>query len=75
MCGFLLNVCGDIVFSQDIHGLRDLLDQINYYSHLRAVPLVVSDSQTKAAALATLHGAEYRRQMRAPVQEVAVEEF
>jgi len=75
ICNFFLNVCGDIVFNQDIRGLRDLLDQVNFYAREHNIPLVVSDSQSKAARLAPLRGVEYWRGLRTKVPETTVEEF
>jgi len=75
ICNFFLNVCGDIVFNQDIRGLRDLLDQVNLYARKHNIPLVVSDSQSNSARPTPLKGAGYWKELRTPVPEATVEEF
>jgi len=72
---FLVNVRGDIAFTQEIRGLSDLLGQINLYARAYKIPLVVLDIQANAARLAPLKGAEYWRRGTARAPEVTVAEF
>jgi hypothetical protein len=62
ICRFLVNVRGSIVFTQDIRGLRDLLDEINFYVREYKIPLVVLDLEAVGARLPALSGRAYWRQ-------------
>jgi hypothetical protein len=75
LCRLLVNVCGNIVFTQDIHDLRRLLDQINVYARQYNIPLVVQDSEANAAGLASDPQFGYWRRAASRVPEVTVDEF
>ena len=46
ICKFLVNLCGDISFGDDIPGLDSLLEQINFYVRRYNIPLTSSDLVT-----------------------------
>jgi hypothetical protein len=71
---FLVNLCGDIVFTQDISDMRGLLQQINFCARQHDVPLVVSDSEAAVAKLRTKTGKEFWKEAFAK-EEVRVTEF
>jgi hypothetical protein len=75
VCRFFVNVCGNVAFTQEIRGLRDLLDQINFYAREYKISLVVWDIQAAGAKLAPLKGSAYWRQATARIPEIEVEGF
>lgn len=51
ICGFLVNICGNIAFSQNINQCRNLLDYVNVYAHRHEIPLVVMDPRAAATRI------------------------
>lgn len=69
-----VNLCGDIVFTQDISDLRGLLQQVNSFAQQHDIPLVVCDTEADHAKLRTKTGREWWTQALAK-EEVRVNEF
>jgi hypothetical protein len=69
ICRFLLvNLCGSILFTQEIHNLEGLVQEINLHARRHAIPLVMWDAE----ATANLRAKEWSV-LR--VEEVPVDEF
>jgi hypothetical protein len=75
VCRFFVNFCGNIAFSQDIRGLRNLLNRVNFYARQHEIPLVIWDTEAAAAKLASEKGPGYWRRATAQIPEVRVAEF
>ena len=75
ICRYFVNVCGGIMFSQDIRGLRDLLDKVSFYARRYEVPLVVLDTEAAAKEFARDQAPGRWKRGMAKSAEVRVSEF
>jgi hypothetical protein len=75
ICRLFVNLCGDIVFTQDISDLRSLLQQLNFYAQQHEILLVVWDTEAAVDRFRTKSGTRYWRQAVAKIEEVKVVEF
>lgn len=74
-CGFFVNVCGNIYFTQHIEGYRELLDCIHFYARQFQIPLVALDSRIAATRISEGKGPyRWRRGLKQDA-EIKVTEF
>ena len=75
ICRFLINLCGNLVFTQDIHTLRGLLSEVNLYAKRHNIPLAVWDTEAAAAEVRSRQGGSYWKRATAKIPETRVREL
>ena len=56
ICRYLANLCGAITFTQEIHNLRHLLDELNTRAREYNIPLFSHDLEARHRELAAQRG-------------------
>jgi hypothetical protein len=75
ICKFFINLCGNLVFTQDIHNLRGLLSEVNLYARRHNIPLAVWNTEAAAAELRSRQGGSYWKRATAKILETTVREL